>query len=514
MLCWFGSFVSAASAPQPGGMSQQTPEKLIEDGGTRDLRGRTVRGGALILGLQVLQQIARLVLLATLARMLSPRDYGLLGMVMVFTAFLNIFRDLGLSVATVQRAEINEQQVSTLFWLNVALGAALAALLAGCALPIAHFYGEPRLARVTLWLSLGFIISAAGTQSTALLTRRMHFGYVGLNELIALVVGGAIGIGMAIEGYGVFALVGQALGQAVAATTGSFAFARWRPGLPRRTAGIGQMVRFGGYLTAFNVINYIAFNIEKPLLGRFWDATVVGLYTRSFTLMNYPVILALWPITRVMLPVLSKLQKDKERFAAVLVRVLRLLSLIGFPIAGGLVVMADEAVLVAYGDTWENAVPIFRILCLAGIPQSWAMFSGSIFTSTGKTRELFRIGCVTTSIYVVAMVPCVWFGAVGAAVGFTIAEYVTTPLVFWYASRVVGIPLRRLTSAAVGPLLATALMCAVIAALKWGVVGDWALVPRVAVIVATGGVVFGLATLIFARDSVREALAMLRELRR
>jgi len=486
---------------------------LAEEGGTEDLRGRTVRGGAIIFAVQLLQQVARFTLLAVLARLLSPHDYGLLGMVLAFTAFLYIFHDLGLSVATVQRASISHEQISTLFWVNVALGVGLSALLALASPLIARFYGEPELERVALWLSLGFTVSAAGIQSTALLTRRMQFGILGAGELLGLLVGGAIGIAMAWRDAGVYALVGQALAQAGVVALWSLVWARWLPGLPRRRAGVREMIRFGGYLTAFNVVNYAGYNLDKLLLGRFWGATTVGLYTRSFTLMRYPVVLASWPMSRVMMPALSKLQDQGERYAAGAIRGIRLLALVTFPVSIGLFVMAEEAVSVAYGDQWTQAIPIFRVLSLAAILRAIVDFSGTLFVARGKTREFFYVGLYSSLGLAVAVLPCIWYGAVGAAIGFTVATYVIAPLLYTYMRGLLGLPLGPLVRSLGGPALAASCMGLVVAALKYFVVPDWSLAARVSFLIAAGAAVFAVALPLFARDAVREAFATLRELR-
>ena len=128
------------------------------------------------------------------------------------------------------------------------------------------------------------------------------------------------------------------------------------------------------------------------------------------------------------MPALSRLQNDDTRYAAAGLRVMRLLSLICFPIAGGLVVLAEEAVVVAYGSQWVDAVPIFRVLCVAGLWQSWIGFSGTFFVSKGKTRELFLLGTLSSTALVLGMLPCIWYGGIGAATGYAVVSGLTTPL--------------------------------------------------------------------------------------
>ena len=205
---------------------------IIADVGTLNLGSRTMRGGAIIFGAQIIQQFIRLGITAFLARLLTPGDYGLLGMVMAFTIFLNIFSDLGLSFATIQKAELNYRQISTLFWVNAAFGMFLTAVAAASAPAVAWFFKEPQLLKVTLWISLGFFIGSLGAQHRALLTRNMKFGKLAISEFITVISGGAVGILMAFKGYGVYSLVGQSLVGQCARNICNWVQANWIPGLP------------------------------------------------------------------------------------------------------------------------------------------------------------------------------------------------------------------------------------------------------------------------------------------
>jgi PST family polysaccharide transporter len=281
--------------------------------GAEGLGARAVRGGAVVFGAMILQKLIALGLMAILARLLAPADYGLYGMVFALEAFLLVFADLGLSMATVQKAELTGPQVSTLFWVNLAFSGLLSLVTASAAPAVAWFYREPRLVGVTLWLAPGFLMAGLGTQHAALMQRRMRFGRLAACDAAALVAGGAAGVWMALKGLGVYAIVGQTLSQTAARSALAWALSGWLPGLPVRGSGVRGMLRFGGYLAGFNIVNYFARNLDKVLLGRFWGAAPLGLYTRAYALMTYPISLVSQPMGQVMIPALSRLQKDTER---------------------------------------------------------------------------------------------------------------------------------------------------------------------------------------------------------
>src|SRR4029077_3539044 len=176
----------------------------------KDLKERTLRGGIAKLCAQGANFFLRVGSLMVLARLLDPKDFGLVGMVTAVTGVFTLFKDAGLSLATVQRATITNEQVSTLFWINMLVGAVLGLFSLAIAPILASFYHEPRLFWVTAALGAGFIFNAAGGQHYALLQRKMSFTTLSVIEIISLLVSIAVGIGMAVGGFGYWALVGMA----------------------------------------------------------------------------------------------------------------------------------------------------------------------------------------------------------------------------------------------------------------------------------------------------------------
>jgi len=214
-----------------------------------DLKAKTIRGGIARIFAQGVSLLVRVGSLMVLARLLGPEDFGLLGMVTAFTGVLSWFRDFGLSSAAVQRTFVTEEQLSTLFWVNIAFGAVLALVTVAMAPAIAAFYNEPKLSAVTAVLATAFIFNSAGVQHSAFLQRQMRFTALAVISVTSLVIGTAIGIGGAIAGYGSWALVAMSVAQPFIATIGFWIATRWVPGIPNRRAGISSMLQFGGTLT-------------------------------------------------------------------------------------------------------------------------------------------------------------------------------------------------------------------------------------------------------------------------
>lgn len=198
----------------------------------KDLKGSAIRGGLARLCALCTSLVVRVVSLLVLARILSPSDFGIVGMVMAFTGVLVTFRDFGLSSAAVQRDKVTEQQISTLFWINLTIGALLGLAGAAVAPAVADFYGRPELLLVTMCLAFAFFINSAGVQHSALLQRQMRFTALSLIDVFSLIFGNVVAIAAAEAGYGYWSLVALAVATPLAATSGYWFVSAWVPGLP------------------------------------------------------------------------------------------------------------------------------------------------------------------------------------------------------------------------------------------------------------------------------------------
>jgi len=483
---------------------------IIEDGGATNLTARTVRGGAIVFGIQIARHLIRLGIIAVLARLLTPYDYGLMGMALVFLVFLNIFSELGLPYATIQKAELTHAQVSTIFWLNLLLGLLLTLFTAGIAPLVSWFYKEPVMRDVTLWCSLSFLFSALGAQHLALLTKQMKFHLLGMSEIASLLISGLVGILLAFKNYGVYALVGQALVEQITRSVGNWLFSKWIPGPPVRGSGVRQMVKFGGYFTGFNFLNYFARNLDKVLLGKFCGANELGLYTRAYQLMTYPITAVSAPMARVMIPALSKLQLEKERLQSAYLRSLRIIALISFPIMTGLFITAEDVIAVVYGAQWASAVPIFQFLCIAGLWQGIHEATAQVFVSTGRTDRMFRAGFLLSTILVIGFIIGLPWKGRGVALAYAIAfSLILIPyLAYTYAT--IELSLRKAISKFFAPFFAS--LCIIPCVWLIQKILPASLIPAVklGICIPFGAIVYLLALLLISPSLVKEMVNLIK----
>ena len=361
----------------------------------QDLKGKTIRGGLARLCAQGAGLLLRVGSLMVLARLLSPKEFGLVGMVTAFTELLFWFRDFGLSSAAIQRATVTEEQISTLFWINITLGALLGLVALGMAPAIAAFYHEPRLFWVTTVLAAGFFFNSAGVQHSALLQRQMRFTVLAVISVTSLIVGAAIGIGGATAGYGYWALVATSVTQPLIATIGFWMATGWVPGLPHRRIGVRTMLHFGGALTLNGLVAYVAYNAEKIMIGRFWGVDAIGIYGRAYQLISIPTENMNSAVGDVAFSALSRLQSDPVRLRSYFLKGFSLVLGLTLPITIACALFADDVVLFFLGPNWKDTIAIVRLLAptiavLAIInPLGWLIYSVGLVARSLKIALVF-----------------------------------------------------------------------------------------------------------------------------
>jgi len=420
-----------------------------------DLKERSVRGGAVTMTAQATKFVLQTGSTVVLARLLTPQDYGLVAMVTAITGFVAMFKDMGLSMATIQKAEINHSQVSTLFWINVAVSIMLALILAVLAPIISWFYSEPRLTYITLVLAGTFIFSGLTVQHQALLRRQMRFLVLAAIEVGSLAIGIVTGITMAWYSAGCWALVGYFAATALSNAVLVWLFCEWRPSLPVRQAGVRSMVAFGGHLTGFNIVGYFARNFDHILLGRFYGASMLGLYSRAYSIMMLPISQVREPLHAVAIPALSHIQNEPIRYRRYYIKLVTLLAFITMPLMVFLFVCADEVIGLLLGSKWSGAINIFKILCITAFIQPVATTWGLVLVSLGQSKRYFALGTVYSIIIVISFIIGLPWGAIGIAVAYMIVNYVLLIPTLWYCFRRTSISVTDFFSAISRPVVAS-----------------------------------------------------------
>ncbi len=411
-------------------MAKSVPDKLANlneqyfctDHLKTELKQRSVRGGAVTMIAQAIKFVLRMGSTVVLARLLSPEDYGLIGMATVVVGFVQLFKDLGLSAATVQKAKINHQQVSTLFWINLIISFAIALVVIALAPVVASFYDEPLLRGITMALGITFIFSGLTVQHQALLQRQMQFTKLAKIEIISMLVGVIVSIAAARSGLGYWALVLMQIATTITNAITVWISCSWRPGLPSKDSAIKSMLAFGGNLTGFRLVNYFSRNLDNLLIGRYWGSQQLGLYAKAYQLVLLPIEQINSPVNSVALPALSRLQYEPEKYSRYYYKAILLITSLGMPVVGFLFAAADKVIILTLGEQWMGAVPIFRYLMPAAFMGTFNVAGGWVFQTLGRTDRQLRMGLVLTAIDIAVFSISVRWGALGVAAAYGLSR--------------------------------------------------------------------------------------------
>lgn len=406
-------------------------EHLMAKLGSHSANGVAVtilaQGGSLVL--QILNT-------AIMARLLAPADFGVVALALSVTGLVGMFAELGLSTATVQRRELDQNTASVLFAVNCLAGVAGMMICFALAAPAAWVFNDTRV----FWPIVAFggvvTISAASVQHNALLVRGMRWGalqLIGIASLGASVVVGVVVAGLFNAGY--WALVAAGAATALTRLVLLWVACPWRPSRVIEWGSARSAVNFGAHMTGFNLTLFLGRQADVMLIGWFWGATQAGYYTRAYQLMLLPLNAISGPLGGVFVPALSRLQSDAARWSDAFMRAYLVSALIGCAFASVFIVNADHLVNMVYGPGWQETIAIFRWL-------SWSMLCtfpmGAMawaFVSQGNSKAMFHWGLLSMTALGIVFAVAVPFGVLGMAKGYTIAIWVLTPACFYLALR-------------------------------------------------------------------------------
>jgi PST family polysaccharide transporter len=456
-------------------------------------------------------QILRFGTVLVLARLLAPADFGVLAMVMSAIGIAELFRDLGLSQATVRAEQVTHGQVNTLFWINTVLGLLMTCLCLLAAPWLPAFFADDRVAAVAAAMSATFLLNGLAAQHLALLRRTLRFSTIARINFVSAVAGSLVALALAVAGLAYWALVTAAIATSAGNALGAWLASDWRPTRPAFDPGARSMISFGGYLVGFGFLTYLAQNAHIALIGRMFGAGAAGLYTRASTLITQPLSYAIDPLRLILPASLSRLQTDPQAFADHYLRTLSPLMLVSAPFSIWLAITAADVVHVLLGPRWDGAGQVLALLALGTIPQVINSTSGWLYLSRGDARGMMRWGAVGWTVVLAAMVSGLQWGIAGVAAMSSVSMFLIVVPCMYYACRNTQISLPAIWSATWRPVCAALLSAVALLALM-RVCATWPSLARLVVTSTAYGIVYaGLMVLAFGERE--RAVALLQRVR-
>jgi PST family polysaccharide transporter len=389
------------------------------------MKARSVSSGIFTLGSQVGLLLLGIVRGAVLARLLSPEDYGLQGMLLAVISFALMFKDLGLATATVQEKVVTHQQVSNLFWINTVMGLLSGLIVMALGPALSSFYREPRLLGMALLLSPSYLLGGMVAQPQALLQRQMRFGSLALVNLGAACASAAVAMLLAWRGYGYWSLVWLTLANNVFLLIFLLLVTRWHPTAFRRGAGSFKMVRSGGYITVLNIFGTLCKHLDGLLLGRLVGTVALGIYSRALMVLGLVETQLRMSVSCVALPALSSVQGDFEKFWGYYKKYLSALAFLSMPVAVFLLIFADNIVVWYLGPKWSDVTAYLRVFAVGAFVTPAMLCLDRIPLALGNNRQYMWTGVAGGTIKSLAIaIGAYGWGAMGCAIAIVVSNYV------------------------------------------------------------------------------------------
>jgi teichuronic acid exporter len=362
---------------------------------------------------QFSHQIVSLIVSIILARILLPSEFGLIAMISVFLSVGRRLLDAGLGQSLIRTTHLDEEDYSTVFFFNLIASLLIYLMIYLGAGNIAYFFSQPLLVEILRWYGIVFIINAFAIIQSTKMTKEMDFKTQMKVSLPSVVLSGIVGIGMAVQGYGVWSLVGQGITQALASAVQLWWYSSWRPKFIFSMDKLKLHFNYGFKLTLTGVIDTIFVNIYSIILGRYFAVQQLGYFQRADSLKQLPVTNISNVIEKVSFPLFAKIKDDDVKLRDVYKRILKLVTFIIAPTLLFMAVLAEPLIVLLFSEKWLPSVPYFQIICWAGILFPIHSYNLNILKVKGRTDLLLKLEILKKVLIVVSVMIGFQFGITG-----------------------------------------------------------------------------------------------------
>ncbi len=420
----------------------------------KDIKSKSINAGIANLASQCLLLILAIIRAAILARLLTPADYGVFTMVAVLVSFAVIFKDLGLSTATIREKTITHYQVSNLFWINSCVGVISMLIVIALSPVIVWFYNDSRLVLVTMTLSIAFLFGGASVQHQALLKRQMEFKKIAFITVSSRVGSTIIGIILAWQQYGYWALIWMNVSQSFFIFLSSWHFLKWIPGLPTRYVETKKFIKIGLDVAGLNAFSTLSKHIDKIIIGRITNTTSLGIYGKGNQVPQMVTEQFRMAFFSIALPALSSLQNEKEQFLQYYYNFLHIISWVTMPISAFCFIFSDDIIRIYFGPQWIDSSFYMKIFAINSFIMPAMTTLDQIPLALGQSRRYLYAGILRCiGIIICVSIGAYTYGLTGAAIGISIANILIFMPFFIICTKGSGVLLTQYVNYIISPVL-------------------------------------------------------------
>jgi O-antigen/teichoic acid export membrane protein len=391
---------------------------------------------------QLSKQILSIASTMILARVLLPDDFGIIGMVVVFTGFAELFLNFGFGMAIIQKKEVTQLELSSMFWVNLFLGVLLSLIFFFSASFLASFYEKQIIEGITKLISINFFLRSFVVVQNSLFRRKLNFKILAIANVIGLLTSKIVIISLALCGFGVWSLAFESITLSLVLILILWIRSDWKPKFIFSLESLREVYGFSINVSLARVLQYWSKNVDNFIVGKVLGSISLGYYSRSYRIMLLPVNNISTMLANVMFPAFSRIQDDLERIRMIYLKLTKMITLISIPMMVIVFLGARELTLIIFGSAWLAIVPIIKIMSLMGAVQSVYMITDSVYKAINKTNILVRVSL--TRLFLLCVT--VYFGSTiygieGAAFAYFITEMIVAFISFYFIQTKLGLRL-------------------------------------------------------------------------
>lgn len=443
-----------------------------------NLKQRTVRALAWSTAERIGRQGFQFVITVVLARLLTPEDFGLIGILTVFIVTAEAFVNNGFGAAIIQRTEVSEDDLTTAFLASVGTAVGLFFLTFGLARLLADFYRRPELVPLTRLVAVVIVLDSLIIIQRAIFERSLDFRTLSQITIAATMISGVGAVGLAVAGFGVWSLAAHIVAQKALLALFLWYRSIWVPRGRFRLRSFTNLLQFGWKLQVSALLNRLFRNVYVLVIGRAFSVDIVGYYAQAKRMKDLPMTNLAEIVNRVTFPAFATIQDQRDRLKRGYRRTMTMLAMVAFPLMTGMLITAPRLIPVLLGGQWEPAIPLFQLLCLVGVLYVLQATNMNILKVTGRSDLFLKLSIVKKVITLTAVAVSIRWGLYGLVIGQVVTAYIAYALNATVAGRLIDYSMKKQIED-VAPYLA---LTAVMALFVW-LIGHTGALPDGAVLI-------------------------------
>lgn len=475
------------------------------------LRAKAIQGAKWSSIQQLFGKLVEFSVIVVIARILGPNEFGLVALAAVVVALITPLVIQGLGTAIVQKDKIEDEHLNSVFWVNFGIGIMLFILISITSSFWALFFSQPLLEPVLVWLSFSFVLTSLRTVQEAIVRREFRFKELAIRTLIAKILSGAVGVGMAINGFGVWSLVGRQLVNSAISMVLLWRISYWRPKLHFSKAHYLELFPFGIKVLANEMLVFVNRRSANLIIGFFMGPTALGFYNMANRFMNLLLQIVSKAVYQVGVPAFAKIQHSQSRVKNGIYEVIEIIGLVSIPVFIGVLFLAPEIVKVLLGEKWLPAIPVFQILMLIGIIQSLLSPLVTALVGIGQPGVRLKLQIIDAVANLLAFFIAVSWGIVAVALAYVIVGYCMVPLWFAAIKRFVPVTSGSVIKILIAPTVSSLFMIVWITTAADQLVSSLDLKLSLIFTIITGALVYSFFIIIFFKDSANRVISICKQ---